>query len=317
MRKFQSRAFTLIELLVVIAIIALLIGVLLPALGRAREVARSTKCLANTRGMGQAMTLYANDNKSWYPVVPRPANDTDRTVMRYQGRFGGLAGFFNLEQYGDDGPGGIDFWVYNSYGTSWHPVGAPALLESYMTSFESLYCPNDKLDIVYGTSWDYNQELNAALLNNANPAQAGTRIPHAPRSKNEIVGHNISYLYIAGLRTDEPGVVAPPPLYGDETLANDYGTGAWYRAAINYNASTGECNVTSSGNSAQLAEARPGGYGRKDNHGDKGANFVYADGHAAFENGIILSKFFGPARCSQSSINSVNPDRSRLVETVD
>jgi prepilin-type N-terminal cleavage/methylation domain-containing protein len=57
------RAFTLIELLVVIAIIALLVAILLPALGSAREQARLTQCVINTRSFSLAANLYANDYK--------------------------------------------------------------------------------------------------------------------------------------------------------------------------------------------------------------------------------------------------------------
>lgn len=63
----RAKAFTLIELLVVISIIALLIAILLPALGAARAAARTTQCLANVRGLGQACINYGVDNKSNIP----------------------------------------------------------------------------------------------------------------------------------------------------------------------------------------------------------------------------------------------------------
>ena len=61
--------FTLIELLVVIAIIALLVTIMVPAMGAIQEMARRAMCAANLRGMGTALATYEGANKS-YPYVP-------------------------------------------------------------------------------------------------------------------------------------------------------------------------------------------------------------------------------------------------------
>ena len=60
----MRKAFTLIELLVVISIIALLIAILLPALGAARQSARDVQCISRVRQLAIAFTTYAADNKS-------------------------------------------------------------------------------------------------------------------------------------------------------------------------------------------------------------------------------------------------------------
>ena len=68
-RKRRSAAFTLIELLVVFVIVAMLVGLLLPALARAREQARLTQCRSNLRQVGLTVAMYAGDNGGWTPAT--------------------------------------------------------------------------------------------------------------------------------------------------------------------------------------------------------------------------------------------------------
>ena len=77
----RHRRFTLIELLIVIAIIAILAGMLLPALNKARESARGSYCISNLKQQGTGFNMYFSDNREWCP----PARYTYNKVKQSWG----------------------------------------------------------------------------------------------------------------------------------------------------------------------------------------------------------------------------------------
>src|SRR5271155_2252959 len=73
----KARAFTLVELLVGIAVIAVLIGVLLPAVSRARGQANQVACMSNIRQLTLAFMMYCDDNQGWLPRAAAYATAPD------------------------------------------------------------------------------------------------------------------------------------------------------------------------------------------------------------------------------------------------
>jgi len=152
--KRTHKAFTLIELLVVISIIALLIAILLPALGRAREAAVTTQCLANIKQMNLAWYTYPSDNNGRL-MSPETTN------YQYQGS--------EVQRLGELG----ERWVFTSgTGNSPESIRRGAMFDYMDDNLDAYMCPADDTASEYNRPkyWSYTINL---LLAGHNPGWSG------------------------------------------------------------------------------------------------------------------------------------------------
>lgn len=167
-RNSPDPGFTLIELLVVVAIIALLVSILLPALGRARELTRRAVCAANMKGWANVAHVWASDHDGIFPPIFR---------LHWYG--GAWAHCLQYESaHGDDEN---DNPPANSgaLGTGWRLFGVTlkTLTETYGMGEGAVFCPSSSLEpeldiLAYNEWWN--------------------------KPGNTFVGE-IGYVYVAGL----------------------------------------------------------------------------------------------------------------------
>lgn len=142
--NMKKNAFTLIELLVVIAVIAILIGLLLPAVQAAREAARRTQCVNNLKQIGLGLANYESANQSFPPttiLVPFPTGAFGSNVNPVSGsnwQFeSSWSAFARITPFWEQGA------MYNSINWDW-TYSKPPNTTVTDTPASILFCPSDK-----------------------------------------------------------------------------------------------------------------------------------------------------------------------------
>lgn len=302
----RHTAFTLVELLVVVAIIALLISILLPSLSKARDIARSAKCLANMRDMFLGVKTFAENHSGRFQLVAGSAPSGEGAFYEYcrppTGKELWVWPMVLIRESGVRSIKDNTLWGYASSSGNPRSEAMKRIAEGRLPRFEQFVCPADPIK-VNGTSApkDYYGSLSYAI----NQDISGTTVDTAGKTWKD--GHPAKGNRLKGQleKIYQPSGVA---FFTDGGLDHTKSSG-W----TNLLASCSDPSDWTTTHGPLLEYMDPNNTMDRlpaDRHRGGSVNVAYADGHGGF-----AKKVSNPRKMPSNPLSNLEPDYAYLPAT--